>query len=166
MNAPAPPARPSKEWSTLKIVLVVVGSMLLVIGSTCGVSAYRGYSAFKEVSENLSEGGLAISASPEVIAELHGAKKDYLGRWTSTSGKSTLEILDNGHLVYHLREGSKPQDVTAPITKFSGNDIECHFAVKLRFNVKTPPHLIGNKLEMQIDNVTFERPASPAPAGS
>ena len=162
-----PPSRREAKWTPLKIGLVIGGMMLFSIITTCGVAAYRGYSTYKEVSQNLGEGGFAISSPPEVVAELNGPKKDYIGMWTSATNNSSLQILENGHMVYHRHESSKSEDITAPIAKFSGNDIECHFGVKIFVTVKTPPHKVdGDKFEMVVDGITMTRAAMPAPAGS
>jgi hypothetical protein len=168
MNYPQqpPPSRQEAKWTPLKIGLIIGGMMLFSIITTCGVAAYRGYSTFKEVSANLGEGGIAISSPPEVVTELNGPKKDYIGSWLSTSNKSSLVILENGHMVYHRNEGQNKEEITAPIAKFSGNNIECHFGVKITIAVTTPPHKVGDKFEMVVDGITMTRAATPAPAGS
>jgi hypothetical protein len=155
MNSPQ--GAPKKGLSTLAIVLII-GGVLLVLGiGTCGAGAvWLGHKA-KEVKENIADGGLVLASPPEVVAELAGPKKEYVGSWTSVSGKSTLDIQADGAMKLVQDERGTKETLTAPIAAFVGNDIEIRFGITFKVNVAEPPHRVGAGFEMNARGITFRR---------
>ena len=159
---PPPYSPPQKQGpSTTKIVLLVGGGLLVVLLGTCGVAAFRGYSAYREVVTELSEGGIPDASPADVIADLAGPKKDYVGEWTSPSGKSTLHVAANGEVDFHGHEKTMDEHVEGPIAGFTGNDMDFKLGIRFTLKVKTPPHFVGGNMEMVVNDITFERPATP-----
>jgi len=155
MNAPQD--APKKGMSTLTIVLII-GGVLLVLGiGTCGAAAvWLGHKA-KEVKENIADGGLVLVAPAEVVADLAGPKKDYVGSWTSASGKSTLDIQSDGSLKLVQDERGTKETLTAPIAAFVGNDIEIRLGLTFKLNVTEPPHRQNDRWEVVVRGITFRR---------
>jgi len=154
----SPPANaPKKGLSTLAIVLIV-GAVVLVLGlGTCAAAAvWLGHKA-KEVTENIKDGGLVLASPPEVVAELAGSKKDYVGSWTSVSGKSTLDIQPDGAMKLVQDERGTKETLAAPIAAFVGNDIEIRFGIAFKVPISEPPHRAGAGWEMTARGITFRR---------
>lgn len=130
MNPPG--QAPKKGMSTLAIVLII-GGVVLVLGiGTCAAGAvWLGHKA-KEVTENLADGGLILVSPPEVVAELAGPKKDYVGTWTSESGKSTLDINPDGNFKLVQDERGSKETLSAPIAAFAGSDLEVRLGITLK----------------------------------
>lgn len=165
MNDPqrAPQQRPPQKQGmpTWQVVLIIVGGLLFMGLSTCGVLAYRGYSEYREVATELAEGGGPLKSSPpEVVAELAGAKKDYVGSWKSPSGKSTLEIRPDGGVIFVAHEKAEQERIEGPIGAFHGKDMDVVALLHFTLKVKTLPHTVGDDLEMVVNDITFVRPWS------
>lgn len=77
--------------------------------------------------------GLVLASPPEVVAELAGPKKDWVGSWRSAAGKaSTLAIDPQGNVKFVQNEGgSYTETLTAPIAAFDGNDMKFRALVKM-----------------------------------
>jgi hypothetical protein len=153
----APPAAPKKGMSTLTIVLIIVGVVAVLGIGTCAAGAVWLGNRAKEVSQGLADGGLVLASPPAVVAELAGPKKDYVGSWTSVSGKSTLDIEPDGTMKLVQDENGTKETLTAPIGAFAGNDMEIRFGFTIKVNVSEPPHRAGAGWEMTVRNVTFRR---------
>ena len=111
----------------------------------------------KEVKESIADGGLVLVSPPEVVTDLAGPKKDYVGSWTSASGKSTLDISPDGSLKLVQDERGTKETLTAPIAAFLGNDIEIRVGLKFELKVSEPPHRAIDHWEMTARGITFRR---------
>ena len=155
MNDPTQPPKPG--MSTLTKVLIGGGIALVLVLGTCGAGAvWLGHKA-KEVKESIADGGLVLVAPPEVVAALAGPKKDYIGTWTSESGKSSLAIQADGAMKWDQDERGTKETITAPIAAFTGNDIELHFGLIVKIEVSEPPHQTGGRWEMTARKIRFHR---------
>ncbi len=156
MNDPG--AAPKKKgMSPLAIGLIIGGVLLVLIGGTCAAGAiWVGHKA-KEVGQSIADGGLVMVAPAEVVAELAGAKKDYVGSWTSASGKSTLDIQSDGSLKLVQDERGTKETLTAPIAAFVGNDIELRMGLVFKIDVSVTPHRVGDRFEMTARGIKFSR---------
>jgi hypothetical protein len=155
---------PKKGMSTLAIVLIVVGVLLVLLVGTCGIAGYFVGRTVSEVKQNIADGGIVLVAPPEVRAELEadaGAKKDFVGSWTSKSGKSTLDIDADGNLKLVKDEGGTKQTLAAPIADFKDNNIRVRLGLDFVLVVSEPPHRVnggvGDHWEMTADRITWER---------
>lgn len=157
MNDPGGAAPQKKGMSTLSIVLIISGILLVLVVGTCGAGAvWLGHKA-KEVKENIADGGLVLVAPTEVVTALAGPKKDYVGAWTSASGKSTLDIGPEGTLKLVQDDRGMKETLTAPIAAFVGNDMEIRFGITIKVDVSEPPHPTSNGFEMVARGITFRR---------
>lgn len=154
---PQQPQQPKKGMSTLAIVLIVLGVLLVLFLGTCAAGALWFTHEVKEVEKNLGEGGLVLASPPDVISALGGAKKDYVGAWTSKSGRSTMTIAPNGEIHLKLNEGESKEEITAPIAAFIGDDIDIKVGLELRIKVTSAPHQSGSKWAMTAKNIDWER---------
>lgn len=146
-----------KGMSTLTVVLIVAGILLVLALGTCTAGAiWVGHKA-KEVKENIADGGLVLASPPEVTAELEGPKKDYVGAWTSASGRSQLDIKADGSLALVQNEHGATEKLTAPIAAFAGNDIELRVGLTFKIDVSVPPHRVGDRFEMTARGIAFHR---------
>ena len=159
MNDPSGVEAPTKRKgiSTTTIVLIAVGVLVALGLGTCAAGAvWVGHKA-KEVKQNIADGGLVLVAPPEVVADLAGPKKDYVGSWVSASGKSTLDILSDGTLKLVQDEKGGKETLTAPIAAFVGNDMELRVGLTFEIAVSQPPHRVGDRFEMVARGITFHR---------
>lgn len=152
-----PQQAPKKGMSTLAIVLIIAGVLLVLGIGTCGAGALWLGHQVKEVKESIADGGLVLVSPAEVVTDLAGPKKDYVGSWTSASGKSTLDIQPDGSLKLVQDERGTKETLTAPIAAFAGNDIEIRVGLKFELKVSEPPHRVGDHLEMIARGITFRR---------
>ena len=152
--------QPKKGMSTLAIVLIVLGVLAVLGMGTCGLGALFLAHEAKGGVEQMTEGGaLILSSPPEVTAALAGAKKDYVGSWVSAKG-STLDIREDGSLSLVKKEHGQNETMNFPIAAFSGNNIEIKAFVVVTMNVTSPPHTVGDHMEMPLDGITFKRDAA------
>jgi hypothetical protein len=101
-GGPQAPMPVKKGMGALGIVLIVLGIVFVLGLGTC----VGGYFWVKGKVSDLVEGGaLDLTSPPAVTAALAGAKKDYVGSWTSKKG-STLDIQSNGQMQYVKVKGS------------------------------------------------------------
>ena len=151
------PQAPKKGMSTTSIVLIVVG-LLVVFGlGTCGLGAiWVGHKA-KEFKEGIADGGLILSSPPEVVAALAGPKKDYVGAWTSESGKSTLTIQADGNFSLVQAEDGSTEKINMAIAAFEGNDFEARAGLTFKVAVSEPPHQAHSRWEMTARKIRFHR---------
>lgn len=157
MNDPSDVPTKKKGMSTTTIVLIAVGVLSAAVLGTCAAGAvWVGHKA-KEVKQNIADGGLVLVAPAEVVAELAGPKKDYVGPWVSASGKSTLDILADGTLKLVQDENGGKEELTAPIAAFVGNDMELRLGLTFKIAVSQPPHRKGERFEMVARGITFHR---------
>jgi hypothetical protein len=148
---------PPKKSNTLVIVLAIIGVVFVLLLGTCAAAGYLLKRKTAELAENIADGGMVLVAPPEVKAELEGAKKDYVGSWTSTSGKSTLDIDADGNVKLVKDEGGMKETITMPIAAFRGNDIEMKAVVTFRIDVPEPPHREGSTWKMRAKGISWRR---------
>ncbi|MBX3230607.1 MAG: hypothetical protein KIT84_00205 [Labilithrix sp.] len=146
-----------KGLSTTAIVLIVVGVVFLLLLGTCAAAGIWVGHKVKDVKENIAEGGLVLVSPPEVVSELAGPKKDYVGAWRSTSGKSALDIAADGGIHFKQDEGGSKQELTAPIAAFKGDDILVRLGIDFTIAVTQPPKKSGTEWVMIARGITFHR---------
>ncbi len=152
--------QPQKQpMSTAAIVLIVIAVILglgIVTCGTCGFLAVRGA---KQFVAQLGDGGaLMLNSPPQVKAALATDKQDLVGEWHSVRG-SSLYIDADGSLAWDKNEGTHTSKFTAPISGFSGNDIEIKMFVKLVLHIQTPPHRVADHSEMTFEGVLLKKGA-------
>lgn len=151
------PQAPKKGMSTTTIVLIVVGVLLVLVLGTCAAGAvWVGHKA-KEIEKNIADGGLVLASPPEVVADLAGPKKDYVGAWTSESGKSTLVIQADGNFNMVLAEDGSTEKINMAIAAFTGNDFEARAGLTFKVAVSEPPHQSRGHWEMTARKIHFHR---------
>ena len=84
-------------------------------------------------------------------------KKDYVGAWTSASGKSKIKIQSDGSLELVQDEGGTKETLTAPLAAFVGNDVELRMGVVFKIDVSVTPHQVGDRWEMTARGIKFHR---------
>ena len=95
--------------STLTIVLLVLGGLLLAGIGTCAAGAFWLKSKAEGALSELADGGGIVMASPPaVLAELAGARKDYVGDWRGANGNE---------LVIHAVDHGEPLSTVAEVAK-------------------------------------------------
>jgi hypothetical protein len=144
--------------SAVTIILIIVGVLAIgcagiVVG---GVLWVKG-KADQFVSE-IGDGGLTfvLSTPAQVLADLKGPKKDYVGSWSNGRGGS-IAIEEDGQVSYVKVDGGSKTSYTLPIAGFSGNDIICKALITVVINVSTPPRQVDGRWEMVVDGSTFHR---------
>jgi hypothetical protein len=111
----------------------------------------------KTLAEDVKDGGLVLVSPPEVRAELAGAKKDYVGSWTSSAG-SSLKLDADGSLDFQKHEhGGGTETLKVPVARFEGNDIVAKPFVTVRLHVTEAPHRVGEHYEMTVEGIHFTR---------
>ncbi len=143
--------------STLTIVLIVIGVLLVLVGGTCAVGVILIGREAQKISDDLGEGGLMLVAPPEVKADLAGPKKDYVGHWKSKKG-SSITIDAEGDMKVDKDEDGTKESLQAPIVRFSGNDIVQKPLITITTHVSEAPHKNGDHWEMTADGIHFARP--------
>jgi hypothetical protein len=151
------PPSPPKKSNTLAIVLAIIGVLFVLLIGTCAAGTWFLKKKTAEFAENIADGGMVLVAPPEVKAELAGAKKDYVGSWTSASGKSTLDIDADGNVKLVKDEGGMKETITMPIAAFRGNDIEMKAVVTFKIDVPEPPRQEGGTWKMRAKGVSWQR---------
>ena len=155
MNGPG--VAPKKGMSTLTIVLIIAGvALVLGLGTCIGGAVWFGHQV-TGVKDNLADGGLVLVAPPAVVAELAGPKKDYVGSWSTASGKSTLDIKDDGSLKLVQDEKGSKETLSAPIAAFVGNDMEIRVGLVIKLEVTEPPHQANGHWEMTVRGMKLSR---------
>ena len=150
MNAP----NAQKKTNPLLIVLAVIGTLAVIGIGTCTVGAFF---LAREVKTQMGDGGsMVLTAPPEVVAELAGKKKDYVGSWSSARG-SSLDIRPDGTLTLAKREGGSTTNVNGPIAAFRGDDMELKVFVTIPVRVSVAPHLVGAEWQMTAEGIAFVR---------
>jgi hypothetical protein len=146
---------PKKGMSTLTKVLLVLGVVFVLMLGTCGLGAVWLGKKAKEVTQNLSEGGLVLAAPPEVREALAGPKKDYVGAWRS--GPSSIDIDADGNVKYVKASGASKESITAPIAEFKGDSIVMRVGLVIEITVTEPPRRVGDHWEMKAQGKSWER---------
>ncbi len=150
---------PKKGMSTLTIVLIVIGVLLVLVGGTCAVGVVLIGREAKKISDDLGEGGLMLVAPPEVKADLAGSKKDYIGHWKSKKGSSITIDAEGDMKIDKDEDGDgMKESLQGPIVRFSGNDIVQKPLITITTHVKEAPHKNGDHWEMIADDIHFSRP--------
>lgn len=152
------PPEPKKGMSTLTIVLIVMGVLVVLVGGTCAVGVIAVQREAKKISDDLGDGGLMLVSPPEVKTAVAGPKKDYVGHWKSKKG-SSVRISADGEMVFEKDEdgdGMK-EKLEAPIVAFAGNDIVQKPLITITTHVSEPPHQNGDHWEMTADGIHFSR---------
>lgn len=153
-NPPSPPQK--KGLSGLAIALIIIGVLAVLGLGTCVAGVFYVKAKAEKFADSIDGGGLVLVSPPEVKTELAGAKKEYVGSWTSKKD-STLDIDAEGNLRLVRDEGGAKETLTAPIAAFQGNDIQIKAFVTLTIPVTSPPHRVGDHWSMTAKGVTFER---------
>jgi hypothetical protein len=154
MMHPQPP-QATKSNQTLKTVFIVLGVLFLLGMTTCIGTCMYAKGKVSEFAASIGDGGLTLS-SPEAVRDaLAGPKKDYVGQWVNPKG-TKFEIDADGSFKFEKSEGST-STTNAPIAAFSGNDIVIKVFVTVTFKVSTPPHRVGDHMEMVMDGLIFTR---------
>lgn len=153
-----PPAKPG--MSALSIALIVLGALLVLTLGTCAAGVFWVGREAKKFEAEIRDGGavVVLASPPAVVAELAGAKKDYVGAWSSARG-STLRIDADGSMKFDKDEDGDgiKEKITAPIAAFRGDDLEVKMVVTLFVRVTQAPHKVGDHWEMTADGVALER---------
>ena len=147
-----------KGMSTLSIVLIVIGVLVVLVLGTCAAGAIALQREAKKITDDMGDGGLMLVSPPEVKSALAGPKKDYVGHWKSKKG-SALRISAEGDMLLEKDEdgdGMK-EKIEAPIVSFSGNDIVQKPFITLTTHVSEAPHNVGDHWEMTADGIKFSR---------
>jgi hypothetical protein len=149
MTPHGPPASslPPKETGPSPVVVAVIGVLIIaVLVAVFLADAFRG--------------------SPKTVTTaLHGAKKDYVGAWSTkgTGLSASLDIAATGVISYYESEplrasrGERGDYEAGPsdITAFEGDDIVA--GQSLRIKVTSRPHVVGDHLEMTANGLRFVR---------
>lgn len=140
--------------------LVVGIAIVVLIGSALGVALLFWLKGkVEKVAGDAADGGLVLVSPPEVVAELAGAKKGYVGSWKSAAGKdSTLDIDAQGNVRFVKDEGGGFKEKTeAPIAAFVGNDMQFRAVITFTIPVTEPPREVGDHWEMTAKGVKLRR---------
>jgi hypothetical protein len=141
----------------LKKLLIALG-IVVVIGSIVGtVVLFWVQKKVTEVAKDAADGGLVMVSPPEVVAELAGPKKAWVGEWRGVGNASTLDIDAQGNVKLVRITGSSTEKLTAPIAAFVGNDMEFRAVIKLTIPVSEAPHEVGDHWEMTAKGVKLRR---------
>ena len=141
----------------LKKLLIAV-AVVVAIGSIIGtVILFWVQKKVTEVAQGAADGGLVMVSPPEVVAELAGAKKGYVGEWRGVGNASTLDIDPQGNVRFERITGGSSEKLTAPIAAFVGSDMEFRAVIKLTIPVSEPPHEVGDHWEMTAKGVKLRR---------
>ena len=152
------PPEPKKGMSTLTIVLIVIGVLLVLVGGTCAAGVILLQREAKKISDDLGDGGLLLVAPPEVKADLAGARKDYVGHWKSKKGSSIIIDAEGEMKLDKDEDGDgMKESLQAPIVRFSGNDIVQKPLITITTHVTEAPHKNGDHWEMTADGIHFTR---------
>jgi len=117
----------------------------------------RHKSADEVASATPTDGGVS---PPEVIAQLRGPKKAYVGSWSSARGKAShLDIGPRGGIWFRRDEGApyKAPPTEGLIAAFEGNDIKVDGAEQETIRVTVPPHEVDGHWEMTAQGVGLLR---------
>ncbi len=152
------PPPPKKKMSTVMVVLIVFGVLGVLGLGTCGVAAFFINKEVKQISASMGEGGLVVVSPANVLVDLAGPKKDYVGSWRSKRG-SALHIGADGTMKLEKDEDGDgvKESLQAPIASFSGDDIQIQMFVNVTVKVASAPKKISDHWEMTADDIHFER---------
>jgi hypothetical protein len=152
------PPQPKKGMTTLTIVLIVIGVLLVLLAGVCGLGVIAVQREAKKISDDIGDGGIALVSPPDVTAALAGSKKDYVGQWKSKRG-SALRIDADGRMLLEKDEDGDgiKEKVDGPIVSFSGNDIVQKPVITITTRVSVTPHQNGDHWEMTADGIDFSR---------
>jgi hypothetical protein len=156
----SPGQPPKKGTSTLTIVLIILGGIVVLGLGTCAVCVGVVRHETKELAAAIRDGGgLVTESPPEVKAALLGPKSAYVGTWTGTTGGS-LAIESSGRISIDKHgQGSNRTTLSGlPIAAFQGDDIVLREIVVITLHVTHAPHPVGGHQEMIVDGVTYTRP--------
>jgi hypothetical protein len=145
--------------SVVAIVLITLGVVFLLCVATCVGGAFFLKHKAEGFIESVAEGGKLVLVAPdEVKAALAGAKKDYVGSWSSKKG-STLTLDANGNLQFDKDEDGDgvKEKFSAPVAAFVGNDMQCEAIVTITFHVTQPPKMVDGHWQMVVDGVPLSR---------
>jgi hypothetical protein len=157
MTAYGQPPPPAKRSNALIIVLTIIAVAAVTCVGLCAVGVIYVKKAATRVADSIIDGGgLVFESPPAVTAELAGAKKDYVGHWSSSAG-SELDIAANGTLHFVNVEGLGREEMNSSIAGFAGDDIQLKIIVAVTIRVSTPPHKVGGRWEMVADGVRLQR---------
>jgi hypothetical protein len=144
----------------LGTVLIIFGVLALVGMATCGAGLYWVKRKVAKVAAEMADGGARlVLVSPVAVTDaLTGAKKDYVGVWTSERG-STLTIDAMGNMSFEKDEDGDgvKEKLNMPIAAFVGNDIQCQAFVTLTVHVSQPPSQVSGQWHMTADGIPLER---------
>ena len=141
----------------LKKLLIALG-IVVVIGSIIGtVVLFWVQKKVTEVAKGAADGGLVLVSPPEVVAELAGPRKSWVGDWRGIGNASTLDIDAQGNVKFERITCSSTEKITAPIAAFVGNDMEFRAVIKFTIVVSEPPHEVGDHWEMTAKGVKLRR---------
>lgn len=109
-----------------------------------------------ELASNAKDGGLVLVAPPEVVAELAGPKKGYVGMWRGQNALLDVDAQGNVHYERETANGST-EKINAPIAAFNGNDMKFRAIIELTIPVSEAPHEVGDHWEMTAKDVKLRR---------
>lgn len=131
------------------VVVVVIGSILGTIG------LFWVQRKVADVAKDVADGGLVMVSPPEIVAELAGAKKGYVGEWRGR--ETTLDIDPQGNVRWVRGTGESSEKLSAPIAAFIGDDMEFRAVIKITLAVSEAPHEVGDHWEMTVKGVKLRR---------
>ena len=140
----------------LKKLLVVLG-VVVVIGSIAGVVLlFWVQKKATQVMGDAKDGGIVLVSPPEVIAELAGPKKGYVGEWRGPDTQLDVDAQGNVRFERVTAAGST-EKITAPIAAFAGNDMKFRAFIEFTIAVSEAPHEVGDHWEMTAKGVKLRR---------
>ena len=140
----------------LKKLAIALG-VVVVIGSIAGVLLlFWVQRKATEIAGNAKDGGIVLVSPPEIVAELAGPKKGYVGQWRGND--TVLDVDAQGNVRFErVTAAGSTEKITAPIAAFDGNDMKFRAFIEFTIAVSEAPHEVGDHWEMTAKGVKLRR---------